>query len=74
MNQKSTIHFVFPLRYISLSLNRNREMFQKTYTLNQNVLKAENVCYNIKVRGGEAAKCNIDEAKNPKIDEGFVGY
>lgn len=49
-------------------------MTNKIYTLRQSVLKVENVCYNVTVRGGEAAKWgtldNIDKA-NDDVDEGF---
>ena len=41
----------------------------------QSVIKAENVCYNVKVRGGEAAKWGTTENTNVggiiDDDEGF---
>lgn len=42
--------------FIKIGAQWNREMQRKTVTLRQSLLKTENVCYNIKVRGGEAAK------------------
>lgn len=40
--------------------------------MRQSMLKAENVCYNVKVRGGEAAKCtNFDHKPGDDTDEGF---
>lgn len=40
--------------------------------MRQSVLKAEDVCYNVKVRGGEAAKWGLESEKpNVDIDEGF---
>lgn len=52
---------------------RNREFGKKLYTLNQSVLKAENVCYDIKVRGCEAACRGTMSYDKPAddIDEGF---
>ncbi|XP_058458198.1 translin-associated protein X-like [Malaya genurostris] len=42
--------------FISVSNARSRDFSQKLFTLRQSLLKSENVCYNVKVRGGEAAK------------------
>ncbi|XP_053692191.1 translin-associated protein X [Sabethes cyaneus] len=42
--------------FISVSNARSRDFSQKIITLRQSLLKSENVCYNVKVRGGEAAK------------------
>lgn len=41
--------------------------------MRQSVLKAENVCYNVKVRGGEAAKWGavFDNKPGDNVDEGF---
>lgn len=40
--------------------------------MRQSMLKAENVCYNVKVRGGEAAKCaSFDQKPAEEADEGF---
>lgn len=42
--------------------------------MRQSVLKAENVCYNVKVRGGEAAKWGAmfdGKSIGDDIDEGF---
>lgn len=48
--------------FISVSNAKNRDFSQKLFTLRQSLLKSENVCYNVKVRGGEAAKWgNTDE-------------
>ncbi|XP_073821202.1 translin associated factor X [Musca autumnalis] len=60
--------------YISLNVHRCRELSRKIYTMRQSVLKAENVCYNVKVRGGEAAKWGaMFDSKSiaDDIDEGF---
>uniref|UniRef100_A0A1Q3G3L6 Translin associated factor x n=1 Tax=Culex tarsalis TaxID=7177 RepID=A0A1Q3G3L6_CULTA len=42
--------------FVSVGNPRNRDFNQKLFTLRQSLLKSENVCYNVKVRGGEAAK------------------
>ncbi|XP_055630239.1 translin-associated protein X [Toxorhynchites rutilus septentrionalis] len=42
--------------FISVGNARNRDFSHKLHTLRQSLLKSENVCYNVKVRGGEAAK------------------
>lgn len=59
---------------MSLSQVRQKDMTNKIYTLRQSVLKVENVCYNVTVRGGEAAKWgsldNIDKPADD-VDEGF---
>ncbi|XP_037946558.1 translin-associated protein X-like [Teleopsis dalmanni] len=59
--------------YISLRVQRCRELSRKVYTMRQSVIKAENVCYNVKVRGGEAAKWGsvFDNKPGDDIDEGF---
>lgn len=53
--------------FISVSNARNRDFSQKLFTLRQSLLKSESVCYNVKVRGGEAAKWGSTD------DTGFVG-
>ncbi|KAH8312335.1 hypothetical protein KR044_010278 [Drosophila immigrans] len=61
--------------YISLNCQRARELWRKITTMRQSMLKAENVCYNVKVRGGEAAKCaNFDHKPAEEADEGFSMY
>lgn len=59
--------------YISLNVQRSRELSRKIYTMRQSVLKAENVCYNVKVRGGEAAKWGavFENKVTEDLDEGF---
>ncbi|XP_017054913.1 translin-associated protein X [Drosophila ficusphila] len=59
--------------YISLNCQRARELWRKITTMRQSVLKAENVCYNVKVRGGEAAKwgATFDQKPAEDVDEGF---
>ncbi|ALC47494.1 Trax [Drosophila busckii] len=58
--------------YTSLNCQRARELWRKITTMRQSMLKAENVCYNVKVRGGEAAKCaNFDQKPAEDTDEGF---
>ncbi|XP_075150230.1 translin associated factor X [Haematobia irritans] len=59
--------------YISLNVHRCRELSRKIYTMRQSVLKAEDVCYNVRVRGGEAAKWGAMYDNKPAdyIDEGF---
>lgn len=60
--------------YTSLNVQRCRELSRKIYTMRQSVLKAEHVCYNVKVRGGEAAKWGdaFDSNKpGEDVDEGF---
>lgn len=62
--------------YLSVNV-RNKEMGRKIHTLRQSVLKAENVCYNIKVRGGEAAVWGADDSLDRAAaddDEGFANY
>lgn len=52
-------------------------MGRKISTMRQNVLKVESVCYNVRVRGGEAAKWGAVEAPekpNGEEDEGFINY
>ncbi|SPP80745.1 translin-associated protein X [Drosophila guanche] len=64
---------MFYTGYISLNLQRARELWRKITTMRQSVLKAENVCYNVKVRGGEAAVwgSNFDQKPAEDVDEGF---
>ncbi|XP_065372623.1 translin-associated protein X [Calliphora vicina] len=59
--------------YICLNVHRCRELSRKIYTMRQSVLKSEHVCYNLKVRGGEAAKWGavFDNKPGDDIDEGF---
>lgn len=59
--------------FLGLHGVRNREFGKKLYTLNQSVLKAENVCYDIKVRGCEAACRGTMSYDKPAddFDEGF---
>ncbi|XP_055687879.1 translin-associated protein X [Lutzomyia longipalpis] len=69
--------------YIGLGATHNREMSRKMHTLRQSIMKTEAVCYNLKVRGKEAAKWGAEEnlfldkagdhqANNAAdIDEGF---
>ncbi|KAH8407218.1 hypothetical protein KR222_010561 [Zaprionus bogoriensis] len=58
--------------YISLNCQRARELWRKITTMRQSMLKAENVCYNVRVRGGEAAKCaSFDQKPGEETDEGF---
>uniref|UniRef100_A0A336MZZ8 CSON009472 protein n=1 Tax=Culicoides sonorensis TaxID=179676 RepID=A0A336MZZ8_CULSO len=47
--------------FLSIGHISNRDFGQKVFTLKQSVLKCEMVCYNIKVRGGEAAKLGASE-------------
>lgn len=51
-------------------------MSRKIYTMYQSVLKAEKVCYNVKVRGKEAARWIPNDALDKQDDEdaGFVSY
>lgn len=67
------LHF----RYLSLGLVRHREMGRKMHAMYQSVLKVEKVCYNVKVRGSEAAIWSSNDASEKErddIDEGFVNY
>lgn len=50
--------------YISVGPTFNREWSRKMSTLRQSLLKSEFVCYNIKVRGKEAAKWSAAQAAN----------
>lgn len=62
---------------MSLGRTHNKEISRKIYTLRESVLKVENVCYNVKVRGGEAAKWGADDKidkNNIDEDEGFINY
>uniref|UniRef100_A0A182Y8J8 Translin-associated protein X n=1 Tax=Anopheles stephensi TaxID=30069 RepID=A0A182Y8J8_ANOST len=42
--------------FLSVTAVRSRDFSHKMVTLRQSLLKSENVCYNVTVRGGEAAK------------------
>ncbi|XP_055710462.1 translin-associated protein X [Phlebotomus papatasi] len=67
--------------FLGLGPTHNREMSRKMYTLRQSVMKSEAVCYNLRVRGKEAAKWGAEEnlldkgvdsaSANAEIDEGF---
>ncbi|GAB0097671.1 translin-associated protein X [Sergentomyia squamirostris] len=62
--------------FLGLGQTHNREMSRKINTMRQSVLKAEAVCYNLRVRGKEAAKWGAEEKfmekdANADIDEGF---
>ncbi|XP_058812394.1 translin-associated protein X [Topomyia yanbarensis] len=63
--------------FISVANARSRDFSQKLLTLRQSLLKSENVCYNVKVRGGEAAKwgntddCAFVPKDNLDEDEGI---
>lgn len=50
-----------------------KELARKVYTLRQNVLKAEIVCYNITVRGNESTTWGLIDCTNASLeeDEGF---
>lgn len=48
--------------FLSIGHMHNRDFNQKVSTLRQSVLKCENVCYNIKVRGGEATRLGAENA------------
>lgn len=62
--------------YLSLGNVRNKDMGRKIFTLRQSVQKAENVCYNIKVRGSEAAVWGAEDVPSGAADddEGFANY
>lgn len=69
--------FYYVFSYISLGSVRNKEMSRKIYTMHQSVLKVEKVCYNVKVRGSEAAKWSANDAVDKERDdddEGFANY
>ncbi|KAJ6643172.1 Translin-associated protein X [Pseudolycoriella hygida] len=58
--------------YMSLHNIRHKDLSNKIHTLRQSVLKVENVCYNVTVRGGEAAKWGtLDNVVSDNVDEGF---
>jgi hypothetical protein len=61
--------------YLTLGTNRVKDMNFKIYTMKQSVLKCETVCYNVKVRGKEAAKwgsmSTFKKSANEDEDEGF---
>lgn len=62
--------------YISVGPTFNREWSRKMSTLRQSLLKSEFVCYNIKVRGKEAAKWSAAQAQAATVghdeDEGIA--
>lgn len=62
--------------YISIGPTYNKEFSRKMSTLRQSLLKAEFVCYNIKVRGKEAAKWSAAQAPAQsvcdEVDEGIA--
>lgn len=74
------LHFVSTTRrrYLSLVSVRNRDLSHKFYTMHQSLLKVEKVCYNVKIRGNEAAKWSanetMDKERGDHEDEGFVNY
>uniref|UniRef100_A0A182W3N6 Translin-associated protein X n=1 Tax=Anopheles minimus TaxID=112268 RepID=A0A182W3N6_9DIPT len=47
--------------FLSVTAIRSRDFSHKMITLRQSLLKSENVCYNVTVRGGEAAKWGTTE-------------
>lgn len=49
--------------YMAVGNTGNREWSRKMHTLRQSLLKSEFVCYNIKVRGKEAAKWSAAQAQ-----------
>ena len=59
--------------FLGITSFRSRDLNQKVYTLRQSLLKTENICYNVKVRGGESAKWSDDNAyqgnRNYTVDE-----
>lgn len=65
-------------RYLSLGSVRHKEMSRKMHAMYQSVLKVEKVCYNIKVRGSEAAIWSSNDAiekdRDDDADEGFANY
>lgn len=63
--------------YLSLGSTRNKEMNRKMHAMYQSVLKVEKVCYNVKVRGSEAAiwiSSDGIEKERDDDDEGFANY
>lgn len=76
-NVETILNSFHLFRYLSFGLLRNREMLRKILTMFQSVLKVENVCYNVKVRGSEAAIWSSSKACEKEIvdyDEGFIQY
>ncbi|XP_018333680.1 translin-associated protein X [Agrilus planipennis] len=63
--------------FLGINPSNNRELKAKMYVLKQSLLKMENVCYNIKVRGSEVPKHMLAQIaianteQNEEIDEGF---
>lgn len=54
-------------------------MSRKIHAIHQSVLKVEKVCYNVTVRGSEAAIWSSSDAMDKErgqddADEGFVNY
>ncbi|XP_031618250.1 translin-associated protein X [Contarinia nasturtii] len=63
--------------YLSLGSMRHKEMSRKVHAMYQSVLKVEKVCYNIQVRGSEAAIWSSNDAiekDRDEEDEGFANY
>lgn len=62
---------------MSIGSIRNKEMNRKLHAMYQSVLKVEKVCYNVKVRGSEAAIWSSGDAiekERDDDDEGFATY
>lgn len=57
---------------ISSGGSQNRELSRKIATLRQSLLKTEMVCYNIRMRGSEAAKWGATELSSTGFDEGDI--
>ncbi|XP_055379049.1 translin-associated protein X [Condylostylus longicornis] len=71
---------IFFTGFVGLDTFRQRDLARKISTLRQSVLKTEQVCYNIKVRGseaallgagGEATYLSFVGEENDKIDEDY---
>lgn len=61
-------------KYLTLRAfpSRPRDYSQKMTTMKHSVMKAENVCYNLVVRGTEGSKLiSLDSAVDHVVDEGF---
>lgn len=72
-NFNGTINYFFiDFRFLGIGPTWNKDMSRKISTLRQSMLKSEMVCYNIKVRGTEAAKWGATATDaNCEDDEGF---
>jgi predicted translin family RNA/ssDNA-binding protein len=62
--------------FVAVNCPGNREMGRKIYTFRQSLMKTENVCYTIHVRGSEVPKHLLADAvnmpsENMEDDEGF---